>query len=289
MATIRVDKPAGGGSGSLEQAARDGAAEAAPWIVRLARVGFAAKGIVYLVVGGAAVMAAAGAGGGTTDSRGALGVIGGSTAGRGLLLVMGIGLVGYALWALLASALDAERRGNDMKSLATRIGQASRGLIYGALGVEAIRLFATARPSSGDGAEHWTARVLALPFGRIAIGVAGASIIGYALYQLYRAAAKSLTRRMEAAAVSGETADRLIKIGRFGIAARAVVFLVIGWFLIRAAYDADADRAGGIDESLAALASQPYGPVVLGLVAFGLMAYGVWEFVKARYRVMALA
>jgi hypothetical protein len=291
MAKIKVERPNGGvnvSAGGVIDGARDSVREAGPWLVRLARAGYAAKGIVYFVIGGLAVLAATGAGGGTTDSRGALGVIGESGGGRALLLAMGIGLIAYALWAQVAALTDAERRGDDAKGITTRIGLAGRGIAYGALGVEAIRLFVTARPGNGNGAEHWTARVMALPAGRWLVVGAGAVIAGYALYQWWRAANKDLRKRLHLSEAGPEQSRWIVRLARFGIAARGVVFLVIGWFLIQAGLRYESDRAGGIDESLAALLGTPYGPVVLGVVAIGLVAYGTWELANARYREMSV-
>jgi hypothetical protein len=292
MARIGVRRGGTGGAahdaGDLGRLAREGARNASPWLVRFARLGLAAKGVVYLVIGGLATMAAVGAGGGTTDTRGAMGFIAGSSAGRGLLAAMGIGLLAYGLWAIVAAFLDSEHRGDDGKGIVVRLARAGRGIAYGALGVEAIRLFLTARASDGNGADHWTARVMAMPFGRWIIGAVGAGIALYAIYQWWRAARKDLEKRLRIPS-SDEKAHWAVKMARFGIAARGVVFLVIGWFLIQAALRFDPARAGGIGESLATLAAQQYGPIVLGVVALGVMAYGVWELVNARYREMAVA
>jgi hypothetical protein len=283
MARIRLATAA---AGTAQGGAGDALREAGPWVVRLARVGYAAKGVLHLIIGGLAALAASGAGGGTTDSRGALDVVRGSAGGQVLLLAMGVGLIGYAVWAAIAAIADAERRGSGAGGLALRAGLAGRGLLYAALGVEAVRLFLTSRRSTGGGTEHWTARILELPAGPWLVGGAGAAIIAYALWQGYRAARSDLRRRMDLSEVGPGASTWVIQLARFGIAARGVVFLLIGWFLVRAAALHDADEAGGIDESLRALAAQPSGPLLLGTVATGLIAYGIWQLVRARYRDM---
>jgi hypothetical protein len=283
MARLQVvgDRSGRGRDGTL-----DGARELAPWLVRLARVGYVAKGVVYLVIGSLATLAAVGNGGGTTDARGALAVIGEGGAGRALLALLGAGLLGYALWAIIAALTDADRRGSDAKGVALRLGQAGRGLMYGALGIEALRLMATAQRSNGGGTRHWTGVLMDAPFGRWLVAALGLSVAAYALYQFWRAARKDLRKRLHLGE-AGETAARwVLHLARFGIAARGVVFLVIGWFLVRAAWKHDPGRAGGIADSLATLSTQPYGPIVLGVVAIGLMAYGLWELANARYREM---
>jgi hypothetical protein len=263
-----------------------GAHELAPWLVRLARVGYAAKGVVYLVIGSLATFAATGNGGGATDARGALQVIGDGGLGRMGLGVIGAGLLGYTLWAVIAAVTDADRRGRDVKGIALRIAQGGRGLMYGGLGIEALRLMATARRSNGSATRHWTGVLMDAPFGRWLVAALGAAVAAYALSQFWRAARKDLRKRLHLGE-AGKTAARwVLRLARFGIAARGIVFLVIGWFLVRAAWNHDPQRAGGIADSLVTLSTQPYGPIVLGIVALGLMAYGLWQLANARYRDM---
>lgn len=275
---------------SAMQSAQDEVAEHArphaAWIVPVARAGYAAKGIVYLVIGALAVKAAMGSGGATTDSGGALATIGDSGAGRILLLLMAIGLLGYALWAVLAAFLDADDRGDDAKGIALRAGQVWRGAVYGLLGVQAFRYFLQAGQQSGGGAEGWSAQALELPLGRALVGAAGLGLIAYALYQLWRGAHKNLRKRLRLGGADADVIDGVVKLARFGIIARGVVFAVMGWFLVRVALQSNAEEAAGIGESLATIGAQPYGRVLLGVVAFGVMAYGVWQLANARYREM---
>jgi hypothetical protein len=284
MAHISLDPGAGAQLATAGRSAvEDHARRHAHGLARLARAGYVAKGIIFLVIGGLALMAATGSGGGTTDSRGALHVIGASSLGRALLAAMGAGLLGFALWSVIAQALDAEDRGHEPKGLALRIGKTVTGIAYGALGVEALRTVVRAGSSGGDGARHWTARVMALPWGRWLVVAIGAGVIGYALYQVWKGARKDLRRRLHL--MGEDTAHRwVLRVARFGIVARAVVFLVIGWFLVQAGLHRAPGEVGGIDAALGALAAQSYGPWLLGVVAVGLMAYGVWELVNARYR-----
>lgn len=258
----------------------------APGIARLARLGYAAKGVVYLIIATLAVRLATGTGGRTTDPRGALAVIRDNRFGQVALIVVGVGLIGYALWALLSAAIDAEQRGSKPKGFALRLGQAARGLAYGSLGVESLRLIRAAARSSTGGAEHWTARALALPAGRAAIAAVAIGIGVYALYQLYRATMKDPAKRLQLDGVGAASSDWIVRLGRFGIFARGIVFLIIAWFLAQAALRRDASEAGGIDESLTMLAVQPHGKLMLGVVALGLGAYGLYQLANARYRRM---
>lgn len=256
----------------------------APWIARLARAGYAAKGTIYLVIGLLALRAAFGTGGGTTDSQGALATIGQSGAGRLLVLAMGVGLAGYAVWALLAAWLDAEDRGDDAKGVAIRIGQGARGLAYGLLGVRASMLAAGNGGGNGDGAERWSAEALQMPGGRVVLGLVAAGFLAYAGYQFWRGLRKNLQKRLRLGGADPGVMRWVLRIARFGIVARGLVFLVIAWLFFRATREGDAGEAGGIGDSLATLQDAAYGGPLLALVAAGLMGYGVWQLCNARYR-----
>jgi hypothetical protein len=274
------------------RAASGTAAEAAPWIERLARVGYVAKGVVYVIIGVLAARAAFGAGGRTTGSRGAMETIIQQPFGRTMLAVIAIGLLGYSAWQLIAAATDAERKGSEAKGLALRVAQAGRALVYAGLALSAARLVMGEPGGDGGGdasAADWTARLMAAPAGRWLVGLAGAGVIGYALYQLYRAYAAKVRKHLDLSEATPSQAEWVVRLGRFGIAARGVVFVVIGWFLVRAAMEYDPDRASGLGGALATLARQDYGAWLLGIVALGLIAYGVYQFANARYRRIRLA
>lgn len=262
------------------------ARQLAPWIEWLARVGYAAKGVVYLLIGGLAARAALGTGGRTTDSGGALTSIGDGAAGKLLLGLIALGLVGYAAWRVTAAATDAEGKGDDAKGLAKRAAGAGRGLLYLGLALQAVQLLRGTGGGGGNSsrAEDWTARLMAAPFGRWLVAAVGLGVIAYALYQLYRAYAAKVRKHLDLSRLGAEGQRLVVAVGRFGIGARGVVFLVIGWFLIRAARQSDSSEASGMGEALRTLERQPYGKWILALVGLGFVAYGVYQFANARYR-----
>ena len=267
--------------------ARDGLRAASPALVFLARVGYVAKGVVYIIIGVLAARVAMRSGGRTTDSSGALDTIADGPFGTVALGVIAAGLLGYTLWRLVAAVTDAEGKGNEPTKLAVRAAQAGRGLLYGALAVQAIQLMRGRGAGENSAARDWTAELLSLPYGRALVGAVGLGVIGYAVYQLYRAAKEEKVRNHLDLHEAGPTrAAWIVRLGRFGIAARAVVFALIGVFIIRAAMQSDASEAGGIAQSLRTLSQVDAGQLALGVVAFGLVAYGVYELATARYRHM---
>ena len=255
-----------------------------PWVEALARVGYAAKGVVYVVVGSLAVRAAIGDGGGTTGGEGALRAIAGGPFGQVLLWALAIGLVGYTVWRLVQAVLDPEDKGADAKGIASRGAYLASGAVHGLLALYAFRL-ATGNGGGGGGAQSLTAKVLANPFGAWLVGLAGLALIGYGAVAGYRSYTRRYRREVAFGRLDVRVQRWIDRTGRLGLAARAVVFALIGVFLIRAALQSNPSQARGLEGALDTLAGQPYGPWLLGLVAAGLVAYGVWSMVKARYRV----
>ncbi|MGZ8868032.1 MAG: DUF1206 domain-containing protein [Thermoanaerobaculia bacterium] len=263
--------------------------EAAPWVERLARLGYASIGAVYIIVGILAAGTALGRRGRTTDSRSAFNVIMQQPFGRTLMWIVVAGLLGYAIWRFSSAFLDSERRGSDPKGLAIRAGSFFRGAAYCGIAIEAMRI--ATRSSKGGGsdssAEHWTARLLAAPFGRVLVIAAALGIAGYAFYQLYRAWSSKLGKQLHLGSLSQGVRRAVIAISRFGIAARAVIFLMISVSIGEAALDRNAEQADGTAGALREIAS--YGNTVLAIIAVGLISYGIYQLLNARYRTIRAA
>ncbi len=272
---------------SAEQKAQRISRAAEGWIVPLARFGYAAKGVVYVLVGALAALAAFNEGGRTTNSRGALEQILYRPYGRFLLGVVVVGLAGYAIWRWVQAATDTENKGLGAKGLAVRIGYAVVGLIYASLAYSAVQMILGSGAGSGgnrEASQEWTARLLAQPFGRWLVGAVGLGVIAFAVYQLYKAYAAKFREKLKLDEMSERTETLATRAGQVGLAARSVVFGIVGIFLLQAALHSDANEARGLSGALRALEQQPFGAWVLGSVALGLVTYGLFMFVLARYR-----
>jgi hypothetical protein len=255
-----------------------------PWVERLARLGFAAKGIVYITVGVLATQAALGSGGATTDTQGAIATIGQQPFGRVLLGVLALGLLGHALWRFVEAAIDPERKGGDAKGIAKRIGYAVLGVVYVGLALTAVRLISGSGNSGGGSTQDWTARLMAQPFGRWLVGLLGLIVLGVGLYQFYQSYSAKFREKLKLGEMSQTEQRWAIRSGRFGLAARGVVFGIIGGFLVQAALQYNPDKAQGLGGALQTLSQQRFGPWLLGIVAIGLIAYGLYMLISARYR-----
>ncbi len=273
------------------QQAKQAARQASPWLVWLGRFGYAAKGVVYGLVGVLALLAALGRGGQTTDTRGVLQTIVDAPFGRVLLAVVALGLFGHAVWRFVQAAFDTENKGTDAQGSAARVAYAAIGVIYVGLALAAARLVlgtGGGNQSSDQSAQDWTARLLQQPPGRWLVGLAGLIVIGIGAYQFYRAYKAEFREKLKLHEMSAAEQTWTVRIGRFGFAARGVVFAIIGSFLIVAALQEQAEQARGLGGALDTLAGQSSGSLLLGVVALGLVAYGVFMLVQARYRRMVI-
>lgn len=258
-----------------------------PWVVRLARLGYAAKGLVYFLIGLLALQVALGVGGQTTNSEGALQTIYRQPYGQALLTITAIGLFGYALWRIIQALLDPDHNDStSAKRIVQRFGYAISGITYGFLGWEAVRIVMSSVSSGGGGGgtEHWTARLMAQPFGSWLVGLVGLIIIAVGLFQAYYGWTAKFRERLKLHKMSPNERRWAIRSGTWGYIARGIIYAIIGGFLIWAAIQSNPENAVGLNEALDKVAQQPYGTVLLGLTAVGLMAYGVFAFVQARYR-----
>lgn len=270
-------------SNQIERAARG----AEPWVERFARVGYFAIGMVYLIAGGLTAAAALGPGSGTTDRQDALRIILDKPFGKTILAMMAVGLAGYALWRITSGFVDSDRRGTDAMGLAKGAAAVISGLVYGALMIQIVRL--VMRGSTGSGSDEAeaaqsTSRVMELPFGRILVALAGVILVAVGLYQLGLAWKGKLSRRLDLSPLSSGTRTVVVSIARFGIAARGIVFAIIGISLVRAAVRYQPGAARSMTGALHALTQQPFGQLLLAAVAIGLAAFGVFAIVNGLYR-----
>ena len=272
---------------SAGRAADDAHRKAAPWLEKLARAGYAGKGILYFVIGFLAVRAALGMGGDIGGSKNALLALAGEgTLGTILLWVIGIGLVGYAVWNTLRAFLDPE---ND-DSVGKRLFYGVSAGIHGVLAYWVFSSVIGGGSSSGGsgsgsgGTQGMVGTVLGWGvIGQVLVTAAGLGILGFGLYQLYKAYQEDLSDRLMMGRMSEGMRKFTRFVGRFGMAGRGVVFLIVGGFITAAGFQGQSSEAGGTGSALQWL-SGVGGSIALGLVAAGLAAYGLYMIVESRYR-----
>lgn len=256
------------------------------WVEKFGRLGYAARGVVYLLIGILAVQAATGIQKANSGSRSALEQITELPFGQILLAIVTIGLICHALWRLVQAFMDTDNKGSDTKGILARSAFVVISLIYFGLAFSAVKILLGTDDQSGSQASSWTAWLLSQPFGQLLVGIIGAIIVGVGLYQFYQAYTAKFRENLLLSEMS-ETIEKWgERLGRFGYSARGVVFSVIGGFLIFAAWRSNAGKTRDFGDALHFVEKQSYGIWLLGIVAFGLIAYGLFMFFLAKYRKM---
>lgn len=254
---------------------------------RLARLGYASKAVIYMIIGGLAAAAALNAGGRVTDTSGALRAILSQPFGTLILIVLGIGLCGYATWRVLDAIRDPDRRGLNFQGVIVRGGNVVRAIVYGALGLEAFRLARGLRGSSGQEAESWAGRVMAWPLGEWLLGLVGVIVAAYGVSEVIKATRGRVDKDLDLTPIRPAMRGIAVKVSWFGIGARGLIVIVLGGFLVRAAVRARPTDAHGTRESVVELANALPGRWMLAAVALGLIAYGLDQLLRARCRRIA--
>jgi hypothetical protein len=254
------------------------------WLARLARGGMVAQGVMYLLVGGLAIELALGVGGKTTDQRGALHTLADEWYGLAALVALAIGFAGYALWRLAVAVLGEKVESEEDVGIAKRLLYAGRALVYAGLCYSAVALIVTRDGGKSTTEDEAAATVFDWPAGRWLVGAAGLAIVGYGLWNVYRALSRNFEQDLKVEQM-GHSERRLVcAVGRAGFAARGVVFVLIGIFVVKAAVEHDPKEPVGLDGALQQLLEQTYGRALLGAVAAGLIAFGLFSLARARYR-----
>lgn len=246
-----------------------------PWLERLARIGFVGSGLIHLIIGWIAARVALGDGGGDADQSGALQAVRDAPMGAVLLWICVVGFVALAIFQLLEGIVG----GGELSDRAKAIG---KGVLYAALGATS---FTVARGGSSDSSEtstDFTATLLEAPAGRLLVGAVALAVMATGGYHIY----KGLTKKFleDLTTTGGGQVGRGVEIaGMVGYAAKGVALVVMGILFGLAAWQSDPEEATGMDGALKTLAEQPFGVVLLLVVALGLMLYGLYSFARARY------
>ncbi len=250
----------------------------------LARSGYAARGVVYVIIGWLALVAAFGSGGQATGSKGALQSMLGQPFGKIVLGIIAVGLLGYVAWRATQAIRDTDDHGTDAKGLAVRGGLAVSAVTHTLLAIFAISLIFNlggGGGGSGGGTEDWTAWLMQKPFGQWLVALVGCAVAGAGFAHIWKGWQAGFEEHLR---WSGDERRVGRPICRFGLIMRGIAFLIVGGFLITAAWQADPDEARGLSGALQALQEQPYGWLLLGVMAAGLIAFGVYSLIESVYR-----
>lgn len=252
---------------------------------KAARAGYAAKGIVYAVVGILAFQAAFLGGGKLTGGKGAIETIGRQPFGRVLLTILLVGLAGYVAWRWIQAFADPDERGRDAKALVVRAMLFLSGLVYAGLAYLALQIvIGTGGGGGGSTKQSLAASILGASWGRVLVGVVALLVLIKAGAEFYKAYSAKFEDKWKSGSMSEATRRWATGLSRVGVTARGVVFLITAGFIAAAALQNDASEVKGLSGVLQTLASQPYGPWLLGAMAIGLICYAAYQGAHALYR-----
>lgn len=241
----------------------------------LVRVGYFSRAILYSVLG---LIALTSAGRISRGTNGIFEAIQDFPLGTAILWLMVVGLLAYALFRFASTLFDIENQGSDTKGWAHRLGHAGSAIGHLALALSAYK-FATTGSDSGGGAQEAASGVLSMEFGGALLGLLGLAFFATAFFQAKKGLTGSFMHRISAQAPSQ---TRLV--GGIGYGARAVVFLVIGWSLFKTGFlSGGSEQVKTLGDAVASLAGEG---IVFTLVAIGLLAFGLFSLVLARYRII---
>ena len=248
----------------------------------VARLGLAARGTIYLLIGILAVLLAVGHKSGESDQRGAMQQLSRQTGGFVLLLVVALGLAGYALWRLSEAAFGVAGEG---KKTGPRLQSLGRGLVYVFLAVSAFvvlsRASRRARPSSSSRSPPGSCTTP--PDGGL-VGLVGVVVVVIGAVLVREGVTKKFEKYFKLGEMSPGARKATEFLGTVGTTARGIVFAITGVLLVVAAVQFDPKKARGIDGALLALRDTTFGPVLLVIVALGLIMFGLFGFCEARWR-----
>ena len=252
----------------------------------MVRAGFVARALTYGVIGGITLALAVGAGAepAAPNQQGALSLIASAPLGRVAVGVAAVGLLAYALWKLGQAAFGRGPEGGGKPGLKDRVANAGGGIVYLAFFAVAVRILFGSAGSGSSEPSKAASGVLGWPGGPVIVAVVGAALIAISAYQVYDAFRGRFADDAKLHEMGPLATGMFMLLGHVGLVARALVFALVGYFVVKTAIDFNPRDAVGLDGALARVHHQPFGPWLLGLIAAGLLVFALYSLFEARYR-----
>ena len=247
----------------------------------VARAGLVARGVIYLLIGWVALMLATGRSNQEADQRGALQTLAGKPAGGAMLWALAIGFAAYALWRFSEAIRGVHGEG---KKAGPRVASAFRGFVYAFFAVTTVAVLHGSKSSQATRQQDATTRIMQHSGGRWAIGIVGACVLIAGLGLAIGGLRRTFAKKLNTAQMSERTRRIVLTLGTIGTTARGLVFALAGGLVVEAARNYDPAKARGLDEALRTLRDQHYGAALLGLMALGLIVFGLYGLCEARWR-----
>lgn len=253
-----------------------------PVMEAMTRLGYGVRGMIYVTMGLLALQVALGKGGAPADQQGAIAAIGKQPAGLVLLWVILVGLISYSLWGVVRAVFDPLHKGNDPKGLLARGGFLFSAASY-ALLIPVTYGYISGAAKKASQTQSSLASVMSTAWGPWVIGLIGLAVIGGGVNQIILGFNASFDRQFQTYAMNAQEVKIATQLGRFGTATRGLVFGIVGGLLCLAAYQANSKQSVGLDAAFNTLLHQPYGVWLLGIVALGLICFGLYSLLSAAW------
>ncbi len=251
------------------------------WIKRYARIGLFSKAAVYILIGGLAIFAALNIGGKASGKDGAMHFVLAQPLGKIMLGIIALGLVGYVVWRMIQAFRNPENSG-----VFPRMGYAFSGFFYALIAFSAVQMLIGRGGGGSSDKQYYLSTILGETWGQVAVVGISLAFFGKAAYQFYRGVSGSYSKKLAEIDLDEKARQVLLKAGLVGYLSRAVVIGIIGFIFMKAALYPSFSEAGSTKEAFDVLEQSFGGPLLVGGVALGLVAYGAFLIVKGRYRVM---
>jgi hypothetical protein len=266
-----------------DQAQRMGRqADNSEWLDTAVRIGMVAYGIVHLTIAWLAIQLALGNNSGNASRNGALTQLAQQPFGKFVVWVVAIGMVFLVVWKLLEAFIDFQNEDGAKQWLKAGV-DVGKAIVYGTLGFSAFHTATGSKSKSSGSTTSWTAKLMDQPFGRWLVGLVGLAIIGYGVYLAWSGFQEKFLKHLDAEGKSGDQGKAYKMFGKIGYIAKGVAIGAIGALFIFAAADHKAKKSGGLDQALHKVLQQPFGPVLLFVIALGIGCYGLFCFARARH------
>lgn len=249
----------------------------------LARAGFIGYGVLHLLLAWLALQVAFGVSSGENSQSGALEELASKPFGAFLVGAIGVGLVAMAIWQALEAAIGHQAE-NGRERVFERVVSVGRALVYLYFAFTAYKVVSGAKSSNAESSQKLTEKLMEATGGRFLVGLAGLAIIGIGVGLIHHGWKKKFEEHLKTGEMSATLRKVSRRLGMAGYISKGIAYSIVGLLVVSAAVTYDAAKARGLDAALRTLVEQSYGPILLGLVALGIAAYGVYCFVQSRYR-----
>ncbi|MBC2933650.1 DUF1206 domain-containing protein [Nocardioides sp. zg-1228] len=252
------------------------------WLDHAIRAGLVAYGVVHLLVGWLALQLAFGEKEDSASNAGALHYLAQQPLGEALVWMVAIGMFLLVLWRLLEFGFGYREESDDAKRWRKRATSLGKAVLYGAIGWSAVQTVTGSGGGQG-GTDSTTSKLMDLPGGQLIVGAVGLAVIAYGGVLVWRGWKEKFREHLDSEGQTGKDGSVYVTLGKAGYIAKGIAIAIVGGLFVYAAVTHDPDKSGGLDQALQTVREQPFGQVLLTIIALGIACYGAFCFARAKH------